>query len=112
MNPEVKKLWVEALRSGKYKQGKSRLRRGGEYCCLGVLCDISGLGEWEGDDYVTTEAYGYRSADLPPAVEKWAGLKDSFGGQVSFNGIDRDLAYHNDVGRTFAEIADTIEAQL
>jgi hypothetical protein len=26
MNPEIKQKWTEALKSGKYKQGKQRLR--------------------------------------------------------------------------------------
>jgi hypothetical protein len=41
MNPEVKAGWIAALRSGKYEQGKSYLHRGNEYCCLGVLCEIT-----------------------------------------------------------------------
>ena len=32
--------WIEALRSKKYKQGRSCLRYKDEFCCLGVLCDI------------------------------------------------------------------------
>lgn len=52
MNPEVKTKWLAALRSGNYKQGRMALKRGvgdgtADYCCLGVLCDISGLGAWE-----------------------------------------------------------------
>lgn len=41
MDPEVKTKWLEALRSGKYKQGTARLNKGDEYCCVGVLCDIT-----------------------------------------------------------------------
>jgi len=40
MNPELKKKWVDALRSGEYKQGKSYLRSSDSYCCLGVLADV------------------------------------------------------------------------
>ncbi len=36
------KTWVDALRSGKYKQGKSVLNESNYYCCLGVLCEIQG----------------------------------------------------------------------
>lgn len=47
MNSEVKKKWIEALRSRKYKQGHQMLKQvnNGEekYCCLGVLCDIVGI---------------------------------------------------------------------
>ena len=55
MNPKVKKKWLKALRSGKYKQGKERLRETTEgkqeYCCLGVLSDIhreETKGHWNG----------------------------------------------------------------
>jgi hypothetical protein len=45
MDPAVKELWCEALESGLYKQGRGALKtlKGG-YCCLGVLCDITGNG--------------------------------------------------------------------
>lgn len=36
MNPEIKKQWVDALRSGKYLQGRGRLRRTAEK--LGISC--------------------------------------------------------------------------
>ena len=41
MNKEVKKKWVDALRSGEYAQGRSSLRDHDEYCCLGVLCELA-----------------------------------------------------------------------
>ena len=42
--------WVEALRSGKYKQGQHNLRNADNtYCCLGVLCDIEGA-NWQIDN--------------------------------------------------------------
>ena len=44
MNQEIKKLWLEALRSGDYKQARGTLRRqygdNPHHCCLGVLCEI------------------------------------------------------------------------
>lgn len=40
MVKEYKKKWIEALRSGNYKQGKFALKRDNRYCCLGVLCNI------------------------------------------------------------------------
>jgi hypothetical protein len=45
--------WIEALRSGKYRQTQRVLRRVEEdgscsMCVLGVLCEVSGMGEWEG----------------------------------------------------------------
>ena len=47
MDSELKKNWIEALRSGEYKQGTGRLRgyslndNTEVFCCLGVLCEIS-----------------------------------------------------------------------
>lgn len=42
MKKGLKARWVAALRSGKYKQGRGSLQTGeGEFCCLGVLCEIS-----------------------------------------------------------------------
>jgi hypothetical protein len=45
MKKRYKTMWLKALRSGKYKQGKGALvrhgQRGGKkYCCLGVLAEI------------------------------------------------------------------------
>lgn len=37
-----RKLWVEELRSGKYKQGKRQLLTRDSYCCLGVACLVAG----------------------------------------------------------------------
>jgi len=39
LNPVAQK-WVKALRSGKYKQGRNRLRKKDRFCCLGVLCEL------------------------------------------------------------------------
>jgi hypothetical protein len=47
MSPEIKLRmlkWIEALESGKYRQGKGALHShdeyGDQFCCLGVACDI------------------------------------------------------------------------
>lgn len=41
MNEEVKKEWIDRLRSGRYNQTSGKLRREGGFCCLGVLCEIA-----------------------------------------------------------------------
>jgi predicted nucleotidyltransferase len=40
MDPVIKEKWINALRSGEYKQGKGCLYNGESFCCLGVLFDI------------------------------------------------------------------------
>ena len=118
MNPDVKKKWVAALRSGEYRQGTGRLRsKDDRFCCLGVLCDLAVradvLGAPErGDGYYL---YGdeYRvSGSLPREVQAWAETDSACGRlNVEVRGF-RYLDSLNDGGATFEEIADVIEAQL
>ncbi len=44
LSPELKEKWLEALKSGNYKKGKNILYNdiNNSYCCLGVLCDVTG----------------------------------------------------------------------
>lgn len=113
MNPEVKQLWIDALLSGEYQQGKMALKHGDDYCCWGVLCDISGLGEWRMDGY---GVLGYRVGEatmvgVPEgAVLEWAGIKD----RVPYNEdqLISSLASFNDADFTFKQIARLIEMGL
>lgn len=90
MHQEVKRRWVNALKSGGYKQGRGALHRPktatpsgeAEYCCLGVLCELAvaegiAVRELRGDTYVYLSAEDvsdWASGDLPTAVAEWAGL--------------------------------------
>lgn len=42
VQPTTKQItkWVNALRSGKFKQGKNQLQIDTKFCCLGVACEI------------------------------------------------------------------------
>lgn len=100
MKKEIMEKWVEALRSGDYKQGQLMLNTG-KFCCLGVLCDISDVHQWEGS------SYGGKSASLSKEVLEYTGMKEGLGW------YDYDypsLSQLNDVkGMSFHEIADVIE---
>jgi hypothetical protein len=119
MNESVKARWVAALRSGKYKQTKEHLKDRQGYCCLGVLCDIyateRGKSKWE-PSRLNSFADGEFSIDhqdhgIPSAVVGiWAEF--DWRRKVEIDGEYKQLYFHNDDGRTFAEIADAIEAQL
>lgn len=128
MNPEVKEKWLAALRSGKYKQARERLRDGGGFCCLAVLCDIAikeGVsGEWAlgatgetvfrwpavADRYLTHHT---EESLLPPHVRDWAGLQsDNPRLKMDDYGHDTLSAMNDDHRLSFAEIADLIEKQL
>ena len=43
LTPELKKKWVDALRSGKYRQSRGALKGQRGYCCLGVLASLAGV---------------------------------------------------------------------
>lgn len=108
MNPELKAKWVEALRSGKYTQTDAFLRRGDEYCCLGVLCDISGKAQWGSiSDYVNIFVPGGGLSDTSGT------LLESFTDSIGLpRSVHDELYTMNDEGKTFPEIADYIEANL
>ena len=118
MNADVKTKWVAALRSGDYRQGRMALHGEDDtFCCLGVLCEIAvtdiGLGVTKDPNYNKFE-YGPTASGslLPDLVVAWAGLEGETGANVEINRRTTSLAQHNDTGRTFAQIADAIEAQL
>lgn len=80
---ELQTKWIEALESGEYKQGRSWLRNGGFYCCLGVLCEVGGLVPYDkgnGGFFVSGEFGGAHSQMLPSSFAKAAGLHDCYGG--------------------------------
>jgi hypothetical protein len=146
VNKEHVRAWVAALRSGQYKKGAGSLveLRDEEYgtvidkyCCLGVACNISGVGKWNRDAYVVEGTVGL-SGYMPTDVVEWLGVD----GQVLsaadedadvlvfktpelareyhqvgimriLNDYDYDLkrlSYVNDEGdTTFDQIADMIE---
>ncbi len=120
MNPERKELWLAALESGEFEQGKRELRTSdGRYCCLGVACEVyrreTGDGSWLSDAF---NSYDFKPGDgdsawssLPPAVAEWYGLPSHDPTVVGPNGREA-LAMLNDAGHSFAEIAGWIRGQL
>lgn len=93
MDKQIKQRWIDALRSGNYKQGKFWLRRGDKcessFCCLGVLCDIYNQdtgNNWsfpedpeyidDGEEPSACEAFGFLGEEkvLPTDVAEWAGF--------------------------------------
>jgi hypothetical protein len=110
--------WVDALRSGDYKQGTGRLKsENNTYCCLGVACEISELGKWENEDGIGNIDFPLYLTDndkpaecyLPAPVRDWLGL-DSADPTVNFNEEQEPLTELNDSHEiTFEGIARDIE---
>jgi len=125
LKPEVKEIFLEALRSNDYKQGRGSLRivEDGQcsFCCLGVLTDL-----YLKENDISWYKSGFRSnLYLPEVVSLWAlegglivsdftvsdlehkrlsGLND----KTINHGIDFGKKHAND----FSVIANIIEEQL
>ena len=113
MNQEIKRRWIEALRSGQYKQGKSCLRGLDDtFCCLGVLTDL--YVQEHGKKWIQSSNFNCNfftfdgeGGVLPRSVIKWAGIYYENPVIGDFN-----LATFNDQGKSFTEIADLINQHL
>lgn len=98
MDAELKAKWVAALRGGEFEQASGNFHIGGKYCCLGVLaCVLTGIR----GAAITTKHPG----------------SDTLGGYLVDQGVPSKkmstFVRMNDVeGKSFAEIADYIEANL
>lgn len=124
MKARVKKLWVAALRSGKFKQAKGQLveiKNGNVkgFCCLGVLCHLHSLAHPKlARQYAGKENYLGEDAFLPKEVMEWAGLTSNDGGTVVIDRHSGVLTFHNDGDShrrrraPFKKLADAIEKQL
>jgi len=127
-NQEIMREWVRNLRSGEYEQGRGALNVDGNFCCLGVLCQMAADQGVIAQPTLTRELvstlpyvqygthtvarYEHGATTMPPQkVYEWAGIHSL---PEDFKDIESDLygrrlADMNDSGKTFAQIADIIE---
>jgi hypothetical protein len=89
-------VWVQALRSGEYRQGRTTLVQQGTdgeklHCCLGVYADV--VNDPRKEDGFSGDIY----TDI---------------GELIGDATVDDLWHWNDKGATFNEIAGWIEANL
>ncbi len=126
MNQEVKRLWLEALRSGVFPQGTGALQNSGQFCCLGVLCELA----VKNRIIPPPNVEGYYDGELtylPTSVKNWAGLSTdnpsvyvakelwermNFDAAKVCSETNLSLAEINDLDVPFTEIAQLIEDQL
>jgi hypothetical protein len=125
MNPEIKALWLEQLRSDEFTQTTGYLHNENGFCCLGVLCEIAvnqGVVSTSRDASIQegeVPVFSYRASTddyaecstLPSSVQEWSGA--SANPHVEYNGVFRPLSDLNDEEKLdFFEIASLIEEQL
>jgi hypothetical protein len=121
VNEEIKKRWVEALRSGDYEKGRRYMRVNDKFCALGVLCDLhakeTGI-EWNHQEYMIDKFYPCQSylglKQFPHReVYEWAGLDQRAKLRVPKSpDFPWPIAKVNDFFCTFDELADLIEEQF
>ena len=124
MLTDFQKKWVAALRSGTYSQGTGFLCRNDAYCCLGVACEVAAIPSRKYDptcvgSYKTFE--GMRVGIELESYQEMLGIKDALGSFIVNEvaakitgaqiGKTTHLAFLNDHGCTFDQIADIIESE-
>ena len=113
---ENRKKWIEALRSGEYGQTKEVLCDGeGNYCCLGVLCQVYENEEGKAlpSTYEGTYDAGIEHLGGFPEVKKWVGLRDDTGRFEYKNGVpaERLSMLNDECDWDFNQLADLIESE-
>lgn len=118
MDNELKVKWVDALRSGNYVQGQQALCNGGNFCCLGVLCEVAGVPSFGGKEqyssyiYYQIDSSRYASTSLDAGdfdltqsqINKLIEMND---GDGVIDGCEEPIKRYS-----FIEIADYIEKNL
>ena len=135
-NRENIRKWVDALRSGEFKQARKALRTSDGFCCLGVACEVyrreTGRGAWvalapdeknmmtffghsgvSSDSELTGDVAEWLFNDkyllLPDATNpEWAEADDE---AREWTPERMELAVANDDGKDFVFIANAIERE-
>lgn len=134
MDQELKTKWVEALRSGEFRQtsGKLHDQETDSYCCLGVLCKVAGAEFGTAEIEAESDEGSYPSTiDHAPVLngrvlvdDDAEELSDAFSKEIGIEDQQFELIKRNDGfgedpakpefvrQQTFQEIADYIEENL
>lgn len=104
--------WVAALRSGEYKQTKGHLKCDSGYCCLGVLCDLEGV-DWVPRMGHPSQFHFLEKTSCYEVPISWYGtISNEKASRYGIIDFVSELIAMNDTGKSFAEIADWIEANV
>lgn len=109
---EALQLWIDALRSGKYRKCRYQLHRKSCYCAQGVLLDLikkdggpgwSSVKEADGSKIYLSELNG-SPYSLDDKVINFLGLKSSH--------VEKIQCMNDYESASFKEIADYIETEI
>lgn len=120
----ARRKWVKILRSGKYKQTRSKLYDGeGAFCVLGVACDIDAKetgSKWRADETEEWHYLKHDGLDLPKRLQKKLGLDAigrlpnpiTIGEGFNEREICNLIGLNDDAEMPLEKIADIIEEQF
>lgn len=107
--------WVEALRSGKFKQARMRLKSAevsDSYCCLGVHAELCEVPSKKYDEFTQMIYYQFPEGEdsgINPLMKHYGMTEKG----LPFKDMDNySLTAFNDTGSSFNDIADTLESWL
>lgn len=116
MKPKFKKMWLDALRSGRFKQGRGMLDSGRldyppthSYCPLGVLCRVAGV-RFTVRGVPRRLRVNGKLVSLASRSILYDEGRAFFG--LSEMAMNRLIKLNDDREKSFAEIADWIEGSL
>lgn len=104
MTKEIKAKFLEALRSGDYKQHTGQLRdwNSNKYCCLGIYCLVRGLQiSDDGRQVVGNEEDKYPLLNYDPLNE-----------ELGQENVRQMYVLNDREKKSFAEIADWVEENI
>ena len=115
---DIKEEWLTALRSGEYVKDKGQLNYKGNYCCLGVLCEIQKRPQYiKRSNYIAYDNYTAYDDEISslsyknPLYEILSDNGDLQGFSIKI--LDgrkfNNLARINDDTETFDEVIEVIE---
>lgn len=100
------RAWIKALRSGKFKQARNKLKHGDGYCCLGVACVVKARQTKKG---VTAFTGGNSSLDAAAYAGSWM---DKLLEPTEIFGQSKLSAMNDFEGKSFKEIAAYLESKF
>ncbi len=114
MDKKVKEMWIKALVSGEFKQGRGYLESKGKYCALGVLSLLSLIeGQCTYNQIDGLGRFDNKRFTLSYNTLTWAGMDlEDFKADVIYEGESTSIGDLNDRGVSFKELARIIDRQL
>lgn len=117
---ELIEKWIEALRSGEYKQTVGKLVRNNKYCCLGVLCEIAKeqfnlkyLFDDNDEKIIGFETSREVYESSPPlSLQKFLGLNKRLNSSDEYIILDTLILMNDEDKKRFSTIAKYLEKEL